>query len=335
MAARRRLILFLALAPALLASGCLLMMKLGLLERPVLFSHKTHGTDQALDCRSCHPTYEESEKAGMPKMQQCMLCHEGIDEQKPEQRRLSFLYGEEASWDRVPVLSDEIIFSHKIHVADKGIACGDCHNGIEESTAVSDGSRVFKDDCMECHARSGKANDCSVCHRQVRKELEPEDHSRNWKQVHGQVVRADTDKSHDRCSLCHVESTCASCHQDEPPRDHTNHWRHRGHGITASIDRQRCAACHRDDFCDRCHRDVSPRSHRGSWGSPRESHCLTCHSPLSSEPCFICHQGTPSHGLGEPKPAGHTAAMNCRQCHGAGQPLPHADNGDNCNACHP
>jgi hypothetical protein len=27
-------------------------------------------------------------------------------------------------------------------------------------------------------------------------------------------------------------------------------------------------------------------------------------------------------------------SMNCRLCHGAGVPLPHVDNGSDCNSCH-
>jgi hypothetical protein len=332
MAPQRRAVLLAAVLPTL-AAGCALMVKLGLVERPAAFSHRTHAREQ-LECQSCHASYETSERAGMPKLQQCLLCHEGIDEKKPPQRRLSALYGEEASLSPARVLPGEVRFSHQTHVVGNKIACGECHRGIEDSQAVSDRVRVFKDDCLRCHARAGRANDCEVCHREVRKDLKPESHLHNWKEFHGQAVRADSGKSVDRCSLCHAPSRCVSCHQDEAPRDHTNHWRQRGHGIAASIDRERCAPCHRSDFCDRCHRETPPRSHLGSWGSPRDFHCLTCHSPLSIEPCSICHRGTPSHALAAAKPAWHTPAMNCRQCHTGGAMLPHVDNGDNCNTCH-
>ena len=49
---------------------------------------------------------------------------------------------------------------------------------------------------------------------------------------------------------------------------------------------------------------------------------------------MVCHKDTRSHALAAPKPAWHTPAMNCRQCHGVSQPLPHVDKGDNCNLCH-
>jgi len=317
-----------------MGSGCLLLSKLGLFEKPGAFSHRVHGTEQELECQSCHAAYEESDKAGMPKLRQCLLCHEGIDEKKPPDRKLSAFYGETHQWAPPQILKEEINFSHKLHVVDKGIGCSSCHKGIEESHSISDKMRVFKADCMECHAQAGKSNNCEVCHKEVRQDRKPESHTGLWDQMHGQAVKAHTGKSEDRCSLCHTDASCAACHQDEPPRNHTNFWRQRGHGIAVSIDRSGCATCHREDFCDRCHGEVAPRSHRGSWGSPRENHCITCHTPLSSGECFVCHKGTPSHALATPQPSWHAPAMNCRQCHGVEQPLPHVDNGDNCSTCH-
>jgi hypothetical protein len=55
---------------------------------------------------------------------------------------------------------------------------------------------------------------------------------------------------------------------------------------------------------------------------------------LSSTSCGVCHKGTPSHALATPLPPDHVPGMNCRMCHGNGQPLPHVDNGDSCTLCH-
>ncbi|MBI4600850.1 MAG: cytochrome c3 family protein [Planctomycetes bacterium] len=340
MASRRRTTTLLTLIAVLPAAGCLLMTQLGLLPDPRAFSHKLHGTEQELACSDCHATAEtaeKAEKASMPKLRQCRLCHEGIDEEKPPERRVAALYGEAHQWSPPAVLGSEVIFSHKLHVAEKSIACADCHRGIEDSKAVSDRVRVFKDDCMGCHERSGLSNDCAVCHAEVRRDWQPPNHLRLWKELHGQAVRAETGRSAERCSLCHADSTCASCHQDEPPRSHTNHWRHRGHGIAASIDRARCLTCHRDDYCDRCHREVSPRNHTGAWGEPRNRHCLTCHLPLRDEACFACHRSTPGHGgaPGRPENEQHAVATEatCRTCHDV-IGIAHPDNGDNCGSCH-
>jgi hypothetical protein len=56
--------------------------------------------------------------------------------------------------------------------------------------------------------------------------------------------------------------------------------------------------------------------------------------PLQGDSCFVCHKGTPSHLMAAPKPPNHSPAMDCRSCHGLSEPLPHFDNGDDCNTCH-
>ena len=75
-------------------------------------------------------------------------------------------------------------------------------------------------------------------------------------------------------------------------------------------------------------------SHTGSFGGTTSNHCVGCHLPLATTECYTCHKSTPSHETATPLPAGHTAGMNCRMCHGHGQPLPHADKGDACSTCH-
>jgi hypothetical protein len=188
--------------------------------------------------------------------------------------------------------------------------------------------------CSACHAERGVADACSTCHARLSTETAPRSHEGTWLRSHGECVRARSGASADRCELCHDESSCSSCHFEQAPRNHGGHWRRRGHGIVASLDRQSCATCHRSDSCDACHLTFEPASHGASWGAPLDRHCTSCHVPLAAEGCATCHVGTPSHALATPKPADHTAGMNCRMCHGMGQPLPHVDNGDDCNYCH-
>jgi hypothetical protein len=100
------------------------------------------------------------------------------------------------------------------------------------------------------------------------------------------------------------------------------------------MDRESCATCHDSDSCDRCHDEIRPQSHVGMWGEPRDRHCLACHEPLRGESCAVCHEATPSHDQATPLPPDHLPGMNCRMCHGNGQPLPHEDNGQTCTSCH-
>ena len=90
------------------AGGCALLEFLGLPEAPKRpFNHKLH-LAEGLECASCHRTVETADQAGMPQLKQCMLCHQGIDEQKPQEKRLSSIYGPEPSWSDVTRISDEV-----------------------------------------------------------------------------------------------------------------------------------------------------------------------------------------------------------------------------------
>jgi len=312
-------------------SGCLVAQKLA----PSLnrFSHKTHA-EEDLDCDECHSKAASTDDAGLPAMKQCQVCHKGIDEELPEHKRIVTRFGKEPVWSHVTEISEEVRFSHKAHQEAK-VQCDECHQGIAKSSAVTDKVHVDMDACIKCHKRKGAAAECSTCHQKIRKDVSPDNHKHQWERFHGQVARAKTGGSQNDCGLCHTEPSCTACHQEEAPRNHTNQWRHRGHLIAASMDRENCAVCHKSDFCDRCHQETAPRSHRGSFGSPRNRHCLTCHTPVSNEQCFLCHKSTPSHlADADPLPSGHTAAWNCRQCHGNGAPLVHPDNGAVCTGCH-
>jgi hypothetical protein len=230
-------------------------------------------------------------------------------------------------------LSGELIFSHGRHAGAES-HCNTCHPDIETNDRIGDQMRSTMTGCVECHAGRTVSNDCATCHREIRREVKPGNHEHNWEQLHGKVVRAATGATADKCTLCHSESTCVACHLDSPPPNHNNFWRLHGHGVAAAMDRQNCAACHRPDSCDRCHESMLPQDHTGMFGSPRDTHCLSCHFPLQGNACAVCHKSTPSHALAAPMPSWHDPGMNCRQCHGVTQPLPHVDNGSKCTMCH-
>jgi len=378
----RRLILVFSLFLALAGAGCALLEQLGLASSRPVFSHTNHTEEQDLACKDCHPTYATGDAATLPRRKLCILCHEGIDEQKPPEQRIANLFGDPPPWTHVTQLSKEVIYSHRVH-HDAKVACAECHLRVETVTDCSkatDQLRVTMQRCMECHARQPLvedapappksagaspaaagpagaaggagaaaagapvaytakrasraalvANDCAVCHREIRKDAPPPSHKLGWKRFHGQAARDGGPSMADRCSLCHTEASCSSCHREEAPASHTQLWKDRGHGIAVAIDRSACATCHTSDACDRCHRDTAPRSHVGAWGGTRSNHCYSCHGLARGEGCGMCHRGAPSHGAAEPKPSWHSAGMNCRSCH---YPVPHADNGMDCNACH-
>jgi hypothetical protein len=314
-------------------AGCMLLDRGNDEPSGPAFSHRVHA-DVGVDCTDCHAGVEDSDEPGMPRLQACQLCHTEIDADKPaELKAESFFTDGVFRAAHASAVPEEVVFSHAAHVG-RGTACADCHRGIETSDRIGGEQHFAMQRCMDCHAAAQAPNTCEVCHSVIREDWEPPSHFHNWKRLHGQTVRADTDMLVDRCELCHSESSCVACHRDEPPASHNNFWRLRGHGIAASMDRDSCSTCHEPDSCEQCHQEVLPQSHQGMWGAPKDTHCLTCHFPLKSNGCVACHKGTPSHALATPKPPDHTPGMNCRQCHGVTQPLPHVDKGDDCNMCH-
>lgn len=302
------------------------------------FPHAAHGADLGLDCTICHDGAAQQAKAGRPPRDTCAMCHEAIDPEKPPERRAAALFTKTGDYRAAPFsrLDPEVRFAHGVH-AKAGVTCVQCHGDVAPTAAVPATVRVSKKRCLECHAQRRVRDDCAACHRRWNPAVPPATHTAGWLGTHGWPVRAESDAIADDCSLCHTQSSCAACHQTEPPRSHTHQFREMGHGLIAGMDRERCATCHRADACLRCHQETAPRSHRASWGAPRDNHCLSCHDGQTpGESCSTCHAGTPSHGLATPLPASppHNPALNCRQCHGQGQPLPHADNGANCVDCH-
>jgi hypothetical protein len=324
----------------LLVAGCLLKEAPEAVEQPLAFPHRVHIEDEGLDCSDCHANAEDSEDPGMPLAAQCALCHSDLDQEKPEEERAAALF--EGSTFRAAHAgrqSEEILFSHQRHAA-LGLECTACHAQVaeDEGTLAQRGLelRLSMDACVACHAASSGPllADCAACHAEIRAGVAPPSHRDDWTRYHGSYVRGRAPSRSDQCALCHQQSECTTCHQIELPANHNNYWRRRGHGLTASMDRDGCVTCHDSDSCQRCHEETRPVSHVGSWGAPKDRHCLECHEPLRATSCGVCHEGTPSHDQATPLPPDHSLGMDCRACHGHGQPLPHVDNGQPCTSCH-
>ena len=316
-------------------AGCVLLDRMKEKEQVFAFPHAVHA-EEGLECLDCHTQVEEADDPGLPTQRQCSLCHADLDAEKPDERRIDVLFSDKRflATGRT-ALADEVVFSHRAH-ANGRYDCTACHAGIAENAWVGELPRVSMDDCMRCHAEAGAPNECATCHSEIGTDWRPESHFQGWTQRHGQVFRGASSDLQARCSLCHTESSCNTCHMEVAPENHTNFWRRRGHVAEARMNRQNCEACHRSDFCSRCHEEVLPMSHRGSWGGTQSTHCLTCHFPLRAEGCITCHKGAPSHLEATPLPTDptHSPGLDCRQCHGITAPLPHVDKGDECILCH-
>ena len=306
------------------------------------FDHAGHlGRD--VECSMCHGEEDEAWMA-MPEYEFCMECHEEIDPEAAEIDRADAFYDEDGvgQWLRAGAQSAEIKFTHAKHVQASGEEnCTECHADVAESTAIYTGFRLSMEQCIECHERQAPDYmDCASCHEEIREGVAPPSHGAGWTRLHGRRGMLD---HHERgmtqdCAYCHTQSSCDSCHAAEMPRDHNNAWRHAGHGLSASIDRDRCEVCHTEDSCAECHRQSEPRSHRAAWGGAFNRHCNGCHLPVGaglSAGCGVCHDGAPSHAMAPMLPPNLVhQTMNpndCRACH---TPLEHTDNGQSCLLCH-
>ena len=142
----------------------------------------------------------------------------------------------------------------------------------------------------------------------------PSSHQGRWLEFHGRSVGAGGGSAlrpEAECLICHDRKDCTGCHSIVPPRDHTNFWRTRSHGLMAAGNRERCQTCHRQDYCIRCHSETAPRTHTAGW---RARHCDGCHFSGVSVPgegCGVCHRMAPH--TSAPHPVGPT--LDCRLCH--------------------
>jgi hypothetical protein len=326
-----------ALTAAILAlAGCALLGGKSQEARDFAFSHRVHVADQGLECGGCHPGAETADEPGIVPLPACQLCHADQDAQKPPERQVAALFsGKQFVATKRLELGEGYVFPHGRH-ASAGIECAACHGAMDANEDVALLPRITMDACVACHQSRGMQTGCATCHPAIRQDAKPSTHSGTWTLRHGAVARSGSDRTADRCEACHTPTGCASCHETTMPRSHTNEWRRGGHGLTAGLDRSGCATCHKPDTCTSCHAETPPRSHTAGWGAPSDRHCMTCHFPLQSQGCVVCHKGTPSHDAAPPKPPGHNPAANCRLCHtpASDHQVPHVDNGDNCNICH-
>ncbi|MBD3235146.1 MAG: hypothetical protein GF330_00390 [Candidatus Eisenbacteria bacterium] len=206
-------------------------------------------------------------------------------------------------------MMEGIVFSHRFHVEDIGIACQECHpEATEEGTSVED--RLPKRaSCGTCHDVEDQSN-CRLCHAS-------EDASPRCATV--QACEIFSHAAHARlrpeCSTCHegiacAESSeeaflppatiCGECHMADAitPQSHSLAWEHR-HGRAAELEEQNCTTCHHDRVvCRECHagdnlsaegtpHPLSYLYNHGADARIERTRCSTCHRDELF--CIECH----------------------------------------------
>jgi hypothetical protein len=138
---------------------------LSVAPQPVAFSHKKHYA-VGLSCPQCHTGATESEQAGFPNTDECMLCHATMMSDSPEVKKLADAHRrkEKVRWVRVYKVPEFVFFSHASHLK-AGQQCATCHGPVDQRDVLTQEISTSMTSCMNCHATKAVSNDCSLCHQ--------------------------------------------------------------------------------------------------------------------------------------------------------------------------
>lgn len=150
-------------------------------NQPIDFNHRLHVEMVDEGCDSCHYFREDGTFSGIPKLAECIDCHEEVQGEDPNEVKFVEEYvmeGKEVPWLVYARQPDCVFFSHAAHVLAGGMDCVTCHGHIGDSTH----SRVYEENRVTGYSRdiwgkniSGfkrnswdrmKMDDCDQCHMQ-------------------------------------------------------------------------------------------------------------------------------------------------------------------------
>ena len=148
-------------------------------KQPIDFNHVLHVEAVEEGCESCHYFREDGSFSGLPKLAQCVDCHEEVQGEDPNEVKFVEEYvanEREVPWLIYAEQPDCVFFSHAAHVKMGKMECVLCHGHIGESSH----SRVYEENRVTGYSRdiwgkniSGlkkntwdrmKMDDCAECH---------------------------------------------------------------------------------------------------------------------------------------------------------------------------
>lgn len=169
-------------------------------KQPVDFNHALHNEEVEDGCESCHFFREDGTYSGVPKLAQCIDCHEEVNGEDPAEEKFVNEYvakEREVPWLIYSRQPQNVFFSHVAHVKMAQMDCVTCHGDIGESESLrvyqenrisgysidiwgkniagikrNSWDRMKMDDCSECHVRENVNQNsvqthrggCFVCH---------------------------------------------------------------------------------------------------------------------------------------------------------------------------
>ena len=150
-------------------------------RQPVDFNHALHMELVDDGCQSCHFFREDGSYSGVPKLAQCVDCHEDVNGEDPEEEKFVTEYvaqNREVPWLIYSRQPDCVFFSHAAHVISGKMECVTCHGHIGESTSL----KVYEENRLTGYSRDiwgkniagfkrntwdrMKMDDCADCHKE-------------------------------------------------------------------------------------------------------------------------------------------------------------------------
>jgi hypothetical protein len=157
------------------------------------FNHKAHAEKAGMKCEDCHAIREDGTFAGIPKLDQCALCHAAPMGTSAAEKKFIDTYvtpGREPQWLSYSRQPENVYFPHAAHVKRGAMKCEQCHGDHGSSATlrphqqdrISGYSRdiwgrpvgafglraaggMTMDDCISCHEQHQLQHSCLDCHK--------------------------------------------------------------------------------------------------------------------------------------------------------------------------
>jgi hypothetical protein len=134
--------------------------------QPIAYTHKVHLAN-GLQCENCHVGVDQGPDARIPGVTFCMTCHQAIDTDNPEIKKIAAYAqrGEEIPWVRVYNYSPSahVKFNHAPHIR-AGVQCASCHGDMTTQTTAERKINLNMGTCIQCHRAKQVSVDCELCH---------------------------------------------------------------------------------------------------------------------------------------------------------------------------
>jgi Cytochrome c7 and related cytochrome c len=135
-------------------------------SQPIAFSHKKHLAN-GMKCVDCHTGVDKGPDAGLPSIKFCMMCHQAIDTDNPEIKKIAAYYakGQDIPWRRVYWYYPDahVKFWHAPHIR-AGVSCKTCHGDMRQQTVAVRSVNLTMGFCIDCHRAKKASLDCTTCH---------------------------------------------------------------------------------------------------------------------------------------------------------------------------